>query len=175
MSCLRSFYKEHSNKKYICVFLKKLLIFQGIVYYYCYKLAPLPQELGVLNSCQSRGFLSFTSFQIPDHGKFWVIWRSRFDPWVGNILWRRDWQPTSVFLPGELHGQRSLESYSPWDREESDTTERLTHTYVHTCACTHTYAPTVFKTVHKMGCRAVLPLTNSVMMFAWYLWPQGCM
>ena len=28
--------------------------------------------------------------------------------------WRRAWQPTSVFLPGESHGQRSLEGYSPW-------------------------------------------------------------
>jgi len=28
--------------------------------------------------------------------------------------WRRKWQPTPVFLPGESHGQRSLEGYSPW-------------------------------------------------------------
>ena len=26
-------------------------------------------------------------------------------------------------LPGESHGQRSLEGYSPWGRKESDTTE----------------------------------------------------
>jgi len=30
--------------------------------------------------------------------------------------WRRAWQPTPVFLPGESHGQRSLVGYSPWDR-----------------------------------------------------------
>ena len=30
----------------------------------------------------------------------------------------------SVFLPGEFHGQRSLEGYSPWGHKESDTTER---------------------------------------------------
>ena len=30
----------------------------------------------------------------------------RFDPWVGKIPWRRKWQPTPVFLPGESHGQR---------------------------------------------------------------------
>ena len=41
-------------------------------------------------------------------------WRLRFDPWVGKISWRRAWQPTPVFLPGESHGQRSLEIYSPW-------------------------------------------------------------
>ena len=39
--------------------------------------------------------------------------RPRFDPWVRKIPWRREWQPTLVFLPGEFHGQRSLVSYSP--------------------------------------------------------------
>ena len=48
-----------------------------------------------------------------------------FDPWVGKIPWSRKWQPTPVFLPGELHGQRSLAGYSPWDPKESETTERL--------------------------------------------------
>jgi len=38
---------------------------------------------------------------------------------------RREWLPTPVFLPGEFHGQRSLESYSPWGCKELDTTERL--------------------------------------------------
>ena len=33
---------------------------------------------------------------------------------------------TPVFVPGELHGQRSLVGYIPWDRKESDMTERLT-------------------------------------------------
>ena len=32
----------------------------------------------------------------------------RFNPWVGKIPWRRPWQPTPVFLPGESHEQRSL-------------------------------------------------------------------
>ena len=30
------------------------------------------------------------------------------DPWVGKIPWRREWQLTPVFLPGESYGQRSL-------------------------------------------------------------------
>jgi len=46
-----------------------------------------------------------------------------FDPWVGKIPWRRAWQPTTVFLPGEAHGQRSLGGCSPWGRKESDTIE----------------------------------------------------
>ena len=36
--------------------------------------------------------------------------------------WRRKWQPTPVFLPGESHGRRSLVGCSPWGRTESDTT-----------------------------------------------------
>ena len=38
---------------------------------------------------------------------------------------RRQWHPTPVLLPGKSHGWRSLVGCSPWDREESDTTERL--------------------------------------------------
>ena len=34
--------------------------------------------------------------------------RREFDPWVGKLPWRREWQPTPVFLPGESHGQKSL-------------------------------------------------------------------
>ena len=29
--------------------------------------------------------------------------RPRFDPWVGKVPWRREWQPTPVFLPGDFH------------------------------------------------------------------------
>ena len=54
---------------------------------------------------------------------------SGWEPWVGKIPWRRAWQPTPVFLPGESHGQRSLEGPSPWGCKESYTTEQLsTHT-----------------------------------------------
>ena len=49
--------------------------------------------------------------------------RQRFHPWVRKIPWRREWQPTPVFLSGEFHGQRSLEGYSPQSRKESDMTE----------------------------------------------------
>ena len=45
------------------------------------------------------------------------------DSWVGKIPWRREQLPTPVFLPGEFHGQRSLEGHSPWGRKESDMTE----------------------------------------------------
>ena len=48
-----------------------------------------------------------------------------FNPWVGKIPWRRKWQPTPVFLPGESHGERILEGYSPWGF-------RARHNRVHT-------------------------------------------
>ena len=53
--------------------------------------------------------------------------RCRFNPWVGNILWRRAWPPTPVFLPGKFHRWRNLAGYSPWGWKELDTTE-------HACA-----------------------------------------
>ena len=48
--------------------------------------------------------------------------RPGFGPCVGKTPWRRAWQPTPVFLPGESHGQRSLAGFSPWGLEEPDTT-----------------------------------------------------
>ena len=51
--------------------------------------------------------------------------RPGFDPWVGKISWKREWQPTPVFLPGKSYGQRSLTGYSPWGHKDSDVTERL--------------------------------------------------
>ena len=48
-----------------------------------------------------------------------------FNLWVEKIPWRRAWQPTPVFLPGESHGQRSLADCNPWGCKESDTTEQL--------------------------------------------------
>ena len=49
--------------------------------------------------------------------------RCRLDPWVGKIPWWGARQPTSVFLPGEFHGQRSLVGYSPQGHKELDMTE----------------------------------------------------
>ena len=47
-----------------------------------------------------------------------------FDPFYYHI-WRRQWHPTPVLLPGTSHGQRRVVGCSPWGRKESDTTERL--------------------------------------------------
>ena len=43
--------------------------------------------------------------------------------WERKIHRRREWQPTPVFFPGQLHGQRILVSYSPWGQKNLDTTE----------------------------------------------------
>ena len=56
--------------------------------------------------------------------------RPRFDPWIWKIPWRRKWLPNPVFLPEELHGQRSLVGHSPWDSKESDMTEATEHMYL---------------------------------------------
>ena len=42
-----------------------------------------------------------------------------------KMVWRRQWQPTPVLLPGKSHGRRSLVGCSPWGRYKSDATERL--------------------------------------------------
>ena len=41
--------------------------------------------------------------------------------------WRRAWQPTAVFSPGESHRQRRLPDYSPWGCKESDRTAVTAH------------------------------------------------
>ena len=56
------------------------------------------------------------------------IW---FSPWVGKIPWRRKWQTTPVFLPGELHRQWILVGYCLYGRKELDMTEKLSmHVYI---------------------------------------------
>ena len=48
-----------------------------------------------------------------------------------EVPWRRAWQPTSVLLPGESHGQRRLAGYSSKGRKESHSTEVTLHTCMH--------------------------------------------
>ena len=54
-----------------------------------------------------------------------------FNPWVQQMPWRRKWQPTPVFLPGESHGQGSLVGYSPWGCSGAQLSN-WTHTHTHT-------------------------------------------
>ena len=65
----------------------------------------------VLALCQEEGILLLPN---SSSGKESAYKRRGFDPWVGKIPWRRAWQPTPVFLPGESHGQRSLVGWGGW-------------------------------------------------------------
>ena len=54
------------------------------------------------------------------------------NPWIGKIPWRREWQPTSVFLPEKSLGQRSLAGYSP------QRSQGVGHNWG--AKCTHTFS-----------------------------------
>ena len=63
----------------------------------------------------------------------------KFDPWVGRIPWRRKWQPTPVFLPGNSHGHNSLVGYSPWGHKRIGcdlVTKQQQHNWVCCCSVT---------------------------------------
>ena len=47
-----------------------------------------------------------------------AIQETRAQSWAGKTPWRRAWQPTPAFFPGEFYGQRSLVGYSPWSRKK---------------------------------------------------------
>ena len=60
-----------------------------------------------------------------------------FNPWVRKILWRREWQPTPVFLPGESPWTKEPGGLQSMGLQEMDTTKQLstarnTHTHTHT-------------------------------------------
>ena len=86
--------------------------------------------------------------------------RREFDLWVRKIPWRRKWQPTLIFLPGESHGQRSLVSYSPWCHRESDTTEMI-----------YTQATTIIQWLYLMLWSDSVQFSHSGMYDC--LWPHG--
>ena len=98
-----------------------------------------------------------------------VVWlqcrRPGFDPWVGKIPWRRKWQPTPIFLPGESQGQRSLGGYSLWvARVRHDwVTKHTAHTYIHIHIRSDQSLSRVrlFATLWIAAHRAFLSITNS--------------
>ena len=72
--------------------------------------------------------------------------RHKFHPLVGEIHWRRNWQPTPVFLPGKFHGQRSLGGYRPWSHERQ--------TWLRDWTCMHALSSLPFSTclIHSRLC-----------------------
>ena len=67
---------------------------------------------------------------------------------MGNIPWRRTWQPTPVFLPGKSHGQSSLAGPVHRVNKESDTTEATEHVCMHKFTCTKVNKDTLWTGVH---------------------------
>ena len=69
--------------------------------------------------------------------------------------WRRKWQPTPVFLPGESQGRGSLVGYHLWGRTESDTTEA---TQKQQLSCSSLLLPGLeLQTIWNTAARAFLP------------------
>ena len=80
--------------------------------------------------------------------------------WSSFWDWRRGWLPTPAFLPGESHGQRCLEGYSPWGCKESDMTEWLSQVPGN-LETRHTHNVTCHRIVQNWqnsGSRTELPL-----------------
>ena len=70
--------------------------------------------------------------------------------------------PTSVFLPGKFHRQRSLAGYSSWDQKELNMTERLTHTHTHNIYIGQWHSPS--------SCPPPLPSLPCVCLLSWRLY-----
>ena len=75
--------------------------------------------------------------------------RHGFTLWVGKIPWKRKWQPTPVFWPGEFHRQRSQAGYNPWGCKELDMTEQLS-AHIHTPKDQISIILFVFQIVHYL-------------------------
>ena len=96
----------------------------------CFDLAPLSVVISLFYTQSHSSSLSFTLTSLTSYfilsmriiGFPWCFSgeeftcqcrRSRFNPWVRKIPWRRKRKPTPIFLPGKSHGQRNLVGYSP--------------------------------------------------------------
>ena len=100
---------QGSPKGYLMILKNKTLTTFNPFYYLPWNKKGLPRRCSCkASSCQCRRHK-----------------RPRFDPWVGKFPWRRERQPTPVFVLGESYGQRSLEEYSPWGHKELGMTEYL--------------------------------------------------
>ena len=75
--------------------------------------------------------LQYSCLENPMDGGAWkavVHGVAKSQTWLNDFTftfmhWRRKWQPTPVFLPGESHGRGSLVGCHLWGRIELDTTE----------------------------------------------------
>ena len=98
--------------------------------------------------------------------------RSRFDPWVQKIPWRRKWQPT-LYLPGKFHGQRVLMGYSQRGHERLDTTEWLKQKqkcfmFLQTNREVSKFMPTVRSALPQLNLSNSRKLQTPLFLLSWY-------
>ena len=79
--------------------------------------------------------------------------RCRFDPWLRKMPWRRTWQPTSGFLPGESHDRGVLWATVHGVTKELDTTERLKQPTNHTLSKLEPHRRRFLETSAYLGLR----------------------
>ena len=84
-------------------------------------------------------------------GHNWATWLSLFT----FLHWRRKWQPTPVFLPGESPGRGSLVGCHLWGRTESDTTEATQQVYILTVSCSEYLLKEIFLWNYSAGLRII--------------------
>ena len=105
-----------------------------------------------------------TACQCRSHKRHW------FDPWVGKIPWRRAWQPTPLFLPGESHRQRSLAGYSSWGCKESGMSVETSHTGVHKLLLRDYLILGLDDTTRRVGSLAKLLQVDWNSLLLWWTW-----
>ena len=85
----------------------------------------LEKEMAIYSS-----ILAWKTSWMEEPGRLQSMWLQELDTtkqlhFSFPLVWRRKWQPTTVFLLGKSHGWRSLVGYNPWGHKESDMTEQL--------------------------------------------------
>ena len=115
--------------------------------------SPQPPQRPAVKNCENTTTLSSpTPSSQPIQLRFLLIWhflsvpgdvsgkepacqcrrhkRHGFDPWIRKIPWRRAWQPTPAFLPGESHRRRSLAGHSAWGpKSQTRLKQRITRAH----------------------------------------------
>ena len=125
--------------KYITPHIQEILTFSGLtLYHLCVSMPLTPScytyHLSKIVADDGEGDgtpLQYSCLENPmDGGAWWAAVRgvaksqTQMSDFTFTFLhWRRKWQPTPVFLPGESQGRGSLVDCRLWDHKESDTTE----------------------------------------------------
>ena len=88
-------------------FQKSVKIFHLLHWCYAFKKIEINTNIWTTMVSQVALLVRNLSYQCRRHN------RRKFDPWFRKIPWRKAWQPTQIFLPGEFHVQRNLTGYDP--------------------------------------------------------------